>query len=63
MSAGTLYAAAVGLDGSLWMWGYGGHGNLGLGKAVRQTPRPTRVQTTPAPPGATVRSKAEEIMS
>lgn len=31
VSLGSLYAGAVDKDGGLWMWGYGGHGNLGLG--------------------------------
>jgi len=31
VSLGSLYAGAVGAAGELLMWGYGGHGNLGLG--------------------------------
>eukprot|EP00928_Gymnodinium_smaydae_P019926 TRINITY_DN1767_c0_g5_i2.p1 TRINITY_DN1767_c0_g5~~TRINITY_DN1767_c0_g5_i2.p1 ORF type:complete len:354 (-),score=29.86 TRINITY_DN1767_c0_g5_i2:117-1178(-) len=31
VSLGSLYAGAVGKGGELLMWGYGGHGNLGLG--------------------------------
>ncbi|CAK0853871.1 unnamed protein product, partial [Prorocentrum cordatum] len=30
-SLGSMYAGAVGEAGELFMWGYGGHGNLGLG--------------------------------
>lgn len=30
-SLGSLYAGACTVDGGLFMWGYGGHGNLGLG--------------------------------
>lgn len=31
LSLGSLYAGAVSSSGQLFMWGYGGHGNLGLG--------------------------------
>lgn len=31
VSLGSLYAGSVSASGLLWMWGYGGHGNLGLG--------------------------------
>jgi len=39
---GSLYAGAVGSSGELYMWGYGGHGNLGLGDR-RSVNVPTRV--------------------
>lgn len=31
LSLGSLYASAIGSEGELLVWGYGGHGNLGLG--------------------------------
>ena len=31
LSLGSVYAGCCSQDGSLYMWGYGGHGNLGLG--------------------------------
>ncbi|CAE8594916.1 unnamed protein product [Polarella glacialis] len=31
VSLGSLYAGAVSTEGEVLMWGYGGHGNLGLG--------------------------------
>ena len=31
LALGSLYAGMVTVDGNLYMWGYGGHGNLGIG--------------------------------
>eukprot|EP00927_Polykrikos_kofoidii_P051564 TRINITY_DN45362_c0_g1_i1.p1 TRINITY_DN45362_c0_g1~~TRINITY_DN45362_c0_g1_i1.p1 ORF type:complete len:864 (-),score=105.23 TRINITY_DN45362_c0_g1_i1:98-2689(-) len=42
VSLGSLYAGAVGIGGELFMWGYGGHGNLGLGNRSSKN-RPTAV--------------------
>lgn len=40
VSLGSLYAGAVGITGELLMWGYGGHGNLGLGtRASHNVPK------------------------
>ena len=43
VSLGSLYAGAVGRDGELLMWGYGGHGNLGLGSR-KSVSSPTLVE-------------------
>ena len=40
---GSIYCAAVTTSGHLYMWGWGGHGNLGLGKRVKSKRRPQRV--------------------
>ena len=41
LSLGSVYAGCCSQDGSLYMWGYGGHGNLSLGGRTRVTPRPS----------------------
>ena len=47
-AAGGLHSAAVGEDGSLFVWGHGFYGQLGTGDtAVRLAP--TRVAGLPAP--------------
>jgi len=42
MSLGSLYAAGICTAGELYTWGYGGHGNLGLGHR-RSVSSPTKV--------------------
>lgn len=42
LALGSLVAGVVGRDGSVWMWGYGGHGNLGQGNRKSHR-RPVRV--------------------
>lgn len=43
VSVGSLYAAAVDVGGRLYTWGYGGHGNLGLGsRRSHSTPQQVR---------------------
>lgn len=48
ISAGHVHSTAIGYDGSLWVWGHGGHGRLGLGPDVTATTNilvPTRITT------------------
>ncbi len=45
VSLGSLYSAAVTTDGKLYTWGYGGHGNLGLGTRASHN-APQRVNVT-----------------
>jgi alpha-tubulin suppressor-like RCC1 family protein len=42
VSAGSLHAAAVGTDGTLWAWGYGQDGELGQG-VIKSSIYPIRV--------------------
>jgi alpha-tubulin suppressor-like RCC1 family protein len=42
-SLGSTYAGAVTEGGELFMWGWGGHGNLGLGKRLKAVTAPRRV--------------------
>lgn len=44
VSMGSLYTGAVTVSGKLYVWGYGGHGNLGLGNRSSH-PRPQQVQS------------------
>jgi len=43
VSAGANYSAGIGTDGSLWTWGAGGQGRLGLGANVSNRNAPQRV--------------------
>ncbi|XP_022136857.1 secretion-regulating guanine nucleotide exchange factor [Momordica charantia] len=43
-SASGVVSAAIGDDGSLWIWGKSKRGQLGLGKDVMEAVRPSRVQ-------------------
>ena len=47
-SVGSAHSAAVGEDGSLFVWGSGGFGQLGTGDTDRRF-APTRVAGLPAP--------------
>ena len=47
-AAGGLHSAAVGEDGSLFVWGSGASGQLGTGDTARRL-APTRVGGLPAP--------------
>lgn len=40
---GSIYAAAVTTSGRLYMWGWGGHGNLGVGRRVKSQRTPQHV--------------------
>ncbi|CAM8986857.1 hypothetical protein QQ045_006350 [Rhodiola kirilowii] len=42
--ASGVISAAVGIDGSLWVWGKSKRGQLGLGKGVVEAIRPSRVE-------------------
>lgn len=43
-SASGVVSAALGDDGSLWIWGKSKRGQLGLGKDVTEAVIPSRVQ-------------------
>ena len=47
-AAGSFYSAAVGEDGSLFVWGKGAYGRLGTGDTAKRL-APTRVAGLPAP--------------
>ena len=47
-AAGNKHSAAVGEDGSLFVWGRGEDGQLGTGDTARRL-APTRVTGLPAP--------------
>ena len=47
-AAGGEHNAAVGEDGSLFVWGYGASGQLGTGDTANRL-APTRVAGLPAP--------------
>ena len=47
-AAGEFHSAAVGEDGSLFVWGCGAHGRLGTGDTTRRF-APSRVAGLPAP--------------
>lgn len=42
--ASGVISAALGDDGSLWVWGKSRHGQLGLGKGVAEAMVPCRVE-------------------
>eukprot|EP00735_Rhodelphis_limneticus_P003723 TRINITY_DN15234_c0_g1::TRINITY_DN15234_c0_g1_i1::g.30824::m.30824 TRINITY_DN15234_c0_g1::TRINITY_DN15234_c0_g1_i1::g.30824 ORF type:complete len:454 (-),score=81.24,sp/Q4U2R1/HERC2_MOUSE/35.48/3e-29,sp/Q4U2R1/HERC2_MOUSE/29.59/2e-24,sp/Q4U2R1/HERC2_MOUSE/31.52/7e-23,sp/Q4U2R1/HERC2_MOUSE/29.27/1e-21,sp/Q4U2R1/HERC2_MOUSE/33.20/3e-20,sp/Q4U2R1/HERC2_MOUSE/28.84/3e-17,sp/Q4U2R1/HERC2_MOUSE/27.74/3e-13,sp/Q4U2R1/HERC2_MOUSE/23.86/1e-12,sp/Q4U2R1/HERC2_MOUSE/25.42/7e-09,sp/Q4U2R1/HERC2_MOUSE/26.00/ len=44
-SLGSLFAAAVTVSGNVYTWGYGGHGNLGLGSRENVDP-PRRIDSS-----------------
>ncbi len=52
---GSVYAAAITTDGHLYVWGWGGHGNLGIGKRVHCQRKPVQVQFSSADNGKEVR--------
>lgn len=43
--ASGVVSAALGEDGSLWVWGCSKRGQLGLGEGITETVVPTRVET------------------
>lgn len=43
-SASGVISAAVGDDGSLWVWGKSKRGQLGLGKGIMEAVLPARVE-------------------
>lgn len=42
--ASGVVSAAIGDDGSLWVWGKSKRGQLGLGKGITQATVPSKVQ-------------------
>lgn len=42
--ASGVISAAVGVDGSLWVWGKSKRGQLGLGKGITEAVIPSRVE-------------------
>lgn len=42
--ASGVISAAVGVDGSLWVWGKSKRGQLGLGKGMTEAIVPSRVE-------------------
>ncbi|PHT35546.1 hypothetical protein CQW23_23246 [Capsicum baccatum] len=45
--ASGVISAAVGDDGSLWVWGSSKHGQLGLGKGITHAALPSKIETLP----------------
>ncbi|KAK9152299.1 hypothetical protein Syun_010608 [Stephania yunnanensis] len=45
VSASGVVSAAIGDDGSLWVWGKSKRGQLGLGRGVIESPLPSRVDS------------------
>lgn len=44
VSASGVISAAIGYDGSLWVWGKSKHGQLGLGEDITEALLPARVE-------------------
>lgn len=42
-SLGSNYTLAISIDGDVYAWGYGGSGNLGIGKKIKTVTVPTKV--------------------
>lgn len=42
--ASGVISAAIGIDGSLWVWGKSKRGQLGLGKGITEAIVPSRVE-------------------
>lgn len=42
--ASGVVSAAIGLDGSLWVWGKSKRGQLGLGKGITEARVPSKVE-------------------
>lgn len=42
--ASGVISAAIGDDGSLWVWGKSKRGQLGLGKGITESVSPSRVE-------------------
>ena len=45
ISAGDYHSAALKRDGSLWTWGMGGYGQLGVGTRSTNSPLPGRIES------------------
>lgn len=43
--ASGVVSAAIGDDGSLWVWGKSKRGQLGIGEGITEALLPTRVET------------------
>ena len=53
-SVGSIHAACAGRDGSLYTWGDGLSGTLGIGKRTKASLVPTAAALGPGPPAAVV---------